>query len=147
MENNKERMNDTFKLLLKIKLQDHFDMSVPIALDFVKEYVEVDLYADTHDEGNHYVTIGMSEVALSGEFLWWEIMAETSSRLKYGPENLMINEISNIICWIHENDIELDDGIVYTPSKNYRDAFGFDYLLFALGDLGLTHFIFKDEPL
>lgn len=144
---NKERMSELTKLLLKNQILEHFNITNPISTDFVKDYVDVDLYVDSDDEGATYITIGMSRTAVYGELLWVEFCVPTSSRLKHELEVLMIREIANIICWIHKNDIELENGTIYTPSQEAREAFGFDYLMLDAIDLEVTHPVFDAEPI
>ena len=143
---NKERMNEIFKKKLEIKLLEHFSISDPIAKDFAKDHVDIDLYVDDSDDGTSYVTIGMSRKALFSYFMWTEFLIPTSSRLNHELEQIMIEEISNIISWLHDCEINLEQGSIYTPSKKAKTTFGFDYIMLDLMDMGITHYLFS-EPL
>lgn len=140
---NKKRLDQKSENIIKEQIFERFNFETLVAKDFVSDYINADMYCNLDEFGIvcRYGTLG-----LCAEYFddYAEIYFMSDGRLETEKEKIMLQDISNIICKLHNKEVGIHSGATVKASDIAKETFGFDYYFFDIYDFNFTYL---DKPI
>ncbi len=135
---DKNSLDKKSQNIIKEQFFERFNIDTLVAKDFVAEYIKVDMYCNLDKFG---IICRYGTVGLCAEYFddYAEIFFMSNGRLGAEKEKIMLQDISNIICKIHNKDVEIVSGATVKVSDEAKKNFGFDYYFFDIYDFDFTY--------